>query len=333
MKHYKVVQYGCGPIGCGVVRYALERTDLELVGAVDMDRKLVGRDLGDVAELDRNIGVIIDDHADRLLAQTSPDVVFLTTSSSVEAVYSQLERCIGAGANVVSSCEELSFPYLAAPELAASIDELAKAGGVTVLATGVNPGFIMDTWPLVMSGVCQRVDHIKVVRRQDASLRRCPFQKKIGAGCTPEEFKQLAAAGSLRHVGLAESIAMIAAGLGWQLDEITDTIEPVVAGHDIETHCVTVKRGNIGGVRQLGRGSYRGRELIVLDFIASLGDPSSRDVVYITGKPNLEVTIHGGTHGDIATAAMMVNAAYRVINAPAGLTTMADLPVVAGPGA
>ena len=332
MKRYRVVQYGCGPIGCSVARYAAERRDLELVGAIDLDEKLVGKDLGEVAGLGRKIGVEIEGDADGTLARTSPDVVFITTSSALKSVYAQIEKCTRAGANVVSSCEELSYPYWAAPELSDKIDRLARDGGVTVLATGVNPGFIMDTWPLVMSGVCQQIEHVKVVRRQDASSRRCPFQKKIGAGCTPEEFKELAAAGTLRHVGLAESIAMIAAGLGWQLDSITDILEPIVAGRTIETVCVKVEPGNIAGVRQLGRGTFKGKELIVLEFLASVGDPNSYDAVYIKGKPNLEVTISGGAHGDIATTSMMVNAAYRVFEAPSGLKTMADLPVVVGPG-
>lgn len=332
MKRHKVVQYGCGPIGCSVARYAAERQDLELVGAIDMDEELIGKDLGEVAGLGRDAGVIIERDADAVLTKNSPDVVFLTTSSALKSVYPQLEKCAKAEINVVSSCEELSFPYWAAPEISAKIDELAKAGNITILATGVNPGFVMDTWPLVMSGVCQQIERIKVVRRQDASSRRCPFQKKIGAGCTPEEFKKLANDGSLRHVGLTESIAMIASGLGRQLDNITDTIEPVIAASTIETNCVSVQAGNVAGVKQLGRGFLQGKEFITLEFVASVGNPESYDAVYITGKPNLDVRITGGTHGDIATAAMMVNAAYRVVKAPPGLVTMADLPIVTGPG-
>ncbi|GAI81188.1 unnamed protein product, partial [marine sediment metagenome] len=177
----------------------------------------VGRDLGEVAGINK-LGVSISADADAVLSQAKPDVVFLTTSSSLKVIYPQVEKCVAAGANVVSTCEELTYPYRKDPQLSAEIDKIAKANNVTVLATGVNPGFLMDAWPLFMTGVCQQVKRVKVVRAQDASPRRGPFQKKIGAGRTLEEFKKLVAAGTLKHVGLPESIAMIASGLGWKLD-------------------------------------------------------------------------------------------------------------------
>jgi len=332
MKKAKAVQFGCGPIGCSVVRYAWQRPDIELVGAIDIDKSLVGRDLGEVAGTNNKIGVSISADTNAVLSQAKPDVVFLTTSSSLKVVYPQAEKCVAAGANVVSTCEELAYPYRKDPQLSAEIDKMAKANNITVLATGVNPGFLMDAWPLFMTGVCQQVKRVKVVRVQDASPRRGPFQKKIGAGRTLEEFKKLVATGTLKHVGLPESIAMIASGLGWKLDEITESIEPVVAKAQVKTDFVTVEPGQAAGVRQIGRGSRAGEELVTLEFEASVGRSESYDAVYITGTPDLEVVIKGGTHGDIATAAMVVNSAQRVIDAPPGLVTMKDLPMVSALG-
>ena len=328
----KAVQYGCGPIGCSVVRFASQRPDVEIVGAIDIDKSLVGRDLGEVAGLGRKLGVSISDEADAVLSQTKPDVVFLTTSSSVKKVYPQLEQCAKAGANIVSTCEELAYPYRKEPQLSAEVDKIARANKVTVLATGVNPGFLMDYWPLVMTGVCQQVKRIKVARVQDASPRRGPFQKKIGAGCTLEEFKERVAAGTLRHVGLAESIAMVAGGLGWELDEIIESIEPIVAKSQVKTNFVTVELGQAAGVRQVGRGIRKGEDLITLEFEASVGAGESYDTVYITGTPNMEIIIKGGTHGDVATAAIVVNSIHRVIGAPPGLVTMKDMPIVSALG-
>ena len=332
MTKVKAVQFGCGPIGCSVVRCVCQRPDIELVGAIDIDKSLVGRDLGEVAGTNNKIGVSISADADAVLSQVKPDVVFLTTSSSLKVIYSQVEKCVAAGANVVSTCEELAYPYRKDPQLSAEIDKIAKANNVTVLATGVNPGFLMDAWPLFMTGVCQQVKRVKAVRVQDASPRRGPFQKKIGAGRTLEEFKKLVATGTLKHVGLPESIAMIASGLGWKLDEITESIEPVVAKAQVKTDFVTVEPGQAAGVRQIGRGIRAGEELVTLEFEASVGAPEPYDAVYITGTPNLEVVIKGGTHGDIATAAMVVNSVHRVIDAPSGLVTMKDLPMVSAPG-
>lgn len=332
MKKVRVVQFGCGPIGCSVIRYARNRPDMEVVGAIDIDAGLVRRDLGEVAGIDDKLGVLISAEADAILSQTKPDVVFLTMSSSLRVVYAEVVKCIEAGANVISTCEELAYPYRKEPQISADIDKKARDKGVTVLATGVNPGFVMDAWPLFMTGVCQQVKQIKAVRVQDASSRRGPFQKKIGAGCTLEEFNKLVASGTLKHVGLPESIAMIASGLGWELDEITESIEPVVAISRVKTDFVTVEPEQAAGVRQVGRGIRARDELITLEFEAYVGAPESYDAVYITGTPNLEVVIKGGTHGDVATAAITVNCVHRVMDAPAGLLTMKDLPIVSAPG-
>lgn len=325
---FRAVQFGCGAIGCAVARLAWQRPDIELVGAVDIDKDKVGRDIGEVMGIEKNLGVTITDDLDKLFAKVKADVVFHQTGSSLKTVAPQLIKLLRFGLNIVSTTEELAYPYITQPDLANEIDAVAKANGATVLGTGVNPGFLMDIWPMAMTAVCQEVKRIRAVRVQDARSRRLPFQKKIGAGCTVEEFKKLAAAGTLRHVGLTESIDMIAAGLNWQLSQVTESIEPVIAREQVNTQYLTVEAGQVAGVRQVGRGFKNREELITLEFEASLGAPESYDAVYITGIPNLEVVMKGGTHGDIATAAMVVNAAHRVIEAPPGLVTMKDLPVV-----
>jgi 4-hydroxy-tetrahydrodipicolinate reductase len=327
-KKVRVVQYGCGPIGCSVARLASQRRNIEIVGAIDIDKNKVGKDLGEVIGLEKRLGVAISDDAAAVLSRTKPDVVLHTTSSWLKKVYEQLAGIIKADLNIVSTAEELSYPWWKEPKLAAEIDKLAKEHKVAVLATGINPGFVMDTWPLLMTAVCQEVKQVRVARIQDASIRRLPFQKKIGAGCTPAEFQKLVDAGTLRHVGLTESIAMIAAGLGWELDDIRDEISPIMAKSEVRSQYLTVKPGQAAGVKQIGRGLKKGQELITMDFQAYLGAKESYDAVYITGTPNMEVVIKGGTHGDIATAAIVVNAIKRVLEAPPGLTTMKDLPIV-----
>ena len=323
---FKIVQFGCGPIGCSVIRLAAQKSNLEIVGAVDLVN--TGKDIGEVAGMDRKLGVAITDDADAVLSKTRPDAVMHTTGSSMEKVFPQLEQIMKHGCNIVSTCEELSFPYMKQPQLAAKIDKLARDNKVTVLGTGVNPGFLMDAWPLFMTGVCQNVTRVKAVRIQDASSRRIPFQKKIGAGRTPEEFNELVEEGTLRHVGLPESIAMIAAGLGWELDDITETIEPVILDTEVSSNFVTVKPGQAAGVKQVGHGIKGGEKMITLEFQAYIGARESYDAVYITGTPDMEVIIKGGTHGDIATAAMAVNSVPRVVDAPPGFVTMKDLPIV-----
>ncbi|MBA7648454.1 2,4-diaminopentanoate dehydrogenase [subsurface metagenome] len=322
----RVVQFGCGPVGCSIARLASTKPNIAIVGAIDLVN--VGQDLGEVANINRKLGVLISNDPDAVLSQTKPDLVLHATGSNLPVIYPQLEKIIKAGINIVSTCEELTYPYKKQPELAAAINKLAKDHQVTVLGTGVNPGFLMDTWPLFMTAVCQEVKQIRAVRIQDASPRRIPFQKKIGAGKTAQEFDDLVKAGTLKHVGLPESIAMIAAGLGWELDDITETIEPIMAKNEFKSDYITVKPGQAAGVKQIGRGLKDSKELITLEFQAYIGAAESYDAIYISGTPNMEVIIKGGTHGDIATAAIIINSIPRVIAAPPGLITMKDLPIV-----
>jgi 4-hydroxy-tetrahydrodipicolinate reductase len=169
---------------------------------------------------------------------------------------------------------------------------------------------------------------IKVIRIQDASPRRIPFQRKIGAGCTLEEFNKKVKSGTIRHVGLAESIAMIACGLGWELDHISECIRPIIAEQDVHTKSGIVEAGQVAGVRQVTKGIMTNNKEIILEFEAAVGAPKSHDAVHIKGIPDMEVIIKGGTHGDIATSAIVVNSVHRVMNAPPGLLTMMDLPLV-----
>jgi 4-hydroxy-tetrahydrodipicolinate reductase len=321
----RFVHIGLGPMGANVCKLALAKKGIELIGAIE--RVNLGKDVGEVIGLDKKIGVALTDDLAAALA-AKPDVVLHSTLSSLEQVKEQLAAVIKAGVNIVSTCEELSYPWETHADIAKDLDALAKKNHVTVLGTGVNPGFCMDTFPIVMTGVCQRVEKIRIARIQDASSRRLPFQKKIGAGCTPKEFEALKASGKLRHVGLRESSEMVAAAMGWTITEYAETIEPIMAEKETASPYLVVKRGQAAGVEQIAVGKMNGKEIIRMEFQAYLGAPESHDTVYITGIPNMEATIKGGVQGDIATAAMAVNALPRVIKAAPGLLTMMDLPPV-----
>ena len=321
----RFVHMGLGPMGVKICKLALEKEGIEIVGAIE--KVNLGKDVAELIGLSKKLNVALTEDINTALA-AKPDIVIHSTLSSLAKVREQLSTIIKAGVNIVSTCEELSYPWDKQPEIARELDTLAKENNVTVLATGVNPGFCMDTFPIVMTGVCQNVEHIRVARVQDARPRRLPFQKKIGAGCTPAEFEELKASGKLRHVGLEESADMIAAAMGWKIDEYTETIDPIIADKEVSSEYLTIKVGQAAGVEQIGVGKMKGKEIVRLEFRAYLGAPESYDAVYITGTPNMEVVVRGGIHGDIATASMVVNAMPRVIDAPPGLLTMKDLPPV-----
>jgi 2,4-diaminopentanoate dehydrogenase len=325
-----VLQVGLGPLGQQIARYILERDGIRLVGAVDLNPELAGRDIGDVCGVEL-LGVAVSGSLAEAMAAaaTAPDVAVIATVSSIGRLVPQVEEAASAGLQVVSTCEELSFPWKRHPKAAEAIDRVCRENGVSCLGTGVNPGYLMDYLPSVLTSIAQRVDHIHVERVQDASKRRTSFQKKIGAGLTPEEFEANRSAGTLRHVGLLESADMIAHAMGWELDEATETLEPVLAEHDVTAPDLPIARGLPAGVEQVATGSVGGREVLRLTFRAAVREPRAYDRIRIRGLPDLDVTIDGGVNGDVATCAITVNAIRTVTRTEPGLRTMLDVPVPA----
>jgi hypothetical protein len=325
----RVIQYGLGPIGSAVARHAVDRAGLELVGGIDIDPTKAGKDVGEVIGLDRHLGFTVTEALAPAgaLAQPQADVALHTTSSYLDVFKTQILELLEAGLDIVSTAEELSFPWLDHPAEAAEIDAAAKRAGRTVLGTGVNPGFIMDSLPLGLTAICQQVDHIGVTRVINASARRGPFQAKVGSGLTVEEFNARMAAGRMGHVGLPESMGMVFDTLGKDLVRYESAVEPMVAQQWTKTDHVEVQPGQVRGLQQIARGYSDEGEFMVLTFIAALEAGDDGDTIEITGKPNLEVKLKG-TNGDLATVAIAVNAVRRVREAPPGLITMRDLPIV-----
>lgn len=328
MEKIRVMQVGIGPIGQKVVRYMEERQAIDIVAAVDVDPDKIGKDLGQVCDLGKDLGVAVSGDLAAAVSDARPDVAVLTTVSSFEKCAVHAAEIAKLGVHVVSTCEEMSYPWETSPEAARQLDDTAKANNVAVLGTGVNPGFLMDFLPTALTAVCQDVTRIKVSRLQDATFRRIPFQQKIGAGLTLEQFEEKKKTGALRHVGLTESIQMIAANLGWKLDKTEDIISPVIAEQDIDSGYIPIKPGMAAGVNQVGKGWVSGEELITLEFTAAVGQPTSVDTIEIKGTPDITSTIPGGVNGDIATCAITVNAIKTVLRSSPGLRTMTDVPVV-----
>lgn len=322
----KVIQMGLGPIGQQLTNYLIERPGIEIVGAVDPDPEKSGRDVGRLAGLEA-MGIMITADLSEAMENTEADVAVISTLSSLGKVESQIRAAADFGLHAVSTCEELMHPYQTQPELSARIDSYCRGKGVACLGTGVNPGFLMDYLPAVLSSVCRRVEHVKVERYQDARPRRIPFQEKIGAGLTHEEFKANEA--SIRHVGLPESVWLIADAFGWELDEVEEILTPVVADKQIDLDRLTIPKGNIAGVQQVATGYRNKKEVIKLDFKAAVGLERSYDSVTITGEPGFTSTIDGGVNGDIATSAIIVNAIRSILKAEPGLKTMLDIPAPA----
>jgi len=321
----RVMHFGLGPIGAAIVKQIAARPGFKIVGGIDIDSAKIGRDVGDVVGLSKRIGVKVSDDAGKAIKAAKPDVVVLCTSSSIKKVLPLIETVLKSKVPIVSTTEELSYPGYTHIRQAQKIHSWAKKAKVAVLATGVNPGFAMDALPIALTAVCERVDRVIVNRIQDARIRRLPFQQKIGAGLTTEQFQKKVDDGSVRHVGFTESIAMIADALGWALDRITDNIEPKLASVTISSEFLAVDPGYVCGIIQDGVGYRKGEPVIRLHMEAYLGAPESYDSVEIEVSPMLSMKMAVGIHGDVATASIVVNSIPKVLDASPGLHTMRDL--------
>ena len=326
MKRIRVIQIGLGPLGIKVAELIAQRQGILTMAAVDNNPKLVGKSLDTLSEKLNKEVLIKESVADAIYIQ-KPDVAIITTVSDMKRIAPQVEELINLNIPVVSTCEELSYPWEESCDVAKHIDMLARKKGVAVVGTGVNPGFLMDALPSFLTSLSQDVESIHVKRFQNAGIRRVPFQKKIGAGLTPSEFEVERKSGKLRHVGLKESMNFIAASLGWTLDRTVDHISPVIAANEIESEGVEIKAGHATGVHQVGTAYVGSQKKITLTFQAAVGEESSYDEIEIKGSPHIKSRIEGGINGDVATCAITVNTTRQILKAQPGLRTMADIPM------
>lgn len=325
-RQIRVVQYGVGPIGAAIVRLMLDKEGLLVTGAIDIDQDKIGKDLGLVAGAERRVGVVVSQSAKTVL-NSRPDVVVHSTSSLLPEVADQLVECLEASSHVVSTCEELAYPFRKYPELSEKLDRCARQNNVVLLGIGVNPGFAMDKLVLTLATACQRVSKVRVHRIVDASRRRLPLQKKVGAGLTVEEFQARVARGIIKHHGLPESVAMIADGLGLPVDRIDESIEPVVAAETVRAGNLEIPRHRVLGIHQLAHGVSQGNESVRLELEMYVGALELVDSIAIEGLPNLNLEVPGGIHGDYATVAVAVNCIPSVLEAKPGLRTARDIPM------
>ncbi|HET9553304.1 MAG TPA: dihydrodipicolinate reductase [Anaeromyxobacteraceae bacterium] len=315
-----VVVMGLGEVGRAIARRAAAHPDLRLVGAVDPAKGIAGRKLDDLLGAPAGGLTVASDPAKALQAARG-GVVLLATTSSFEAALPVIERAVRAGCSVVSTCEELAWPWLHHEEAAGALDALCEEHDVAVVGTGVNPGFALDRLPAFLAQVTGEVRHVRGLRVVDLAQRRDALRKKAGVGLTEAAFEAAEERGEVGHVGLSESAALAAAGCGLEVDEVEEELVPLVAeeaGHGLAP-------GQVAGLSQVARAFQEGREVVRLELVFALGAEDPRDEVELDADPPLQVVVPGGVPGEPATVAAVVHAALAVTERR-GLITVLDLP-------
>lgn len=327
---FKVIQVGLGPMGRIIARLFLERKNINLKAVIDIDPELKGINLSNLLNVEEGKDIIVESDLKAALSTGNVDIVFIATTSSLEKVAPLIKLAVKSCSNVISICEELSFPFQYYPKLSKELDLLAKSKNVTIVGTGINPGYLMDLLPIVITAPCQKVESIKVTRMMNSAKRRESFQRKIGTGLNFEEFNENISKKEITgHVGLIQSIHMIIAALGIDYDEINEFPPKAIIAEKVftTTYGEKIPKGYVCGLESKAIAKQNDREIIILNFIAYAGDHEEYDRIEIKGIPSINQKIIGGVHGDLGTAAMVANLIPKVINAKSGLLTMKDLPV------
>ncbi len=318
----RTVHVGLGPIGLEIIRAGAAGGKCLPVAAADISPEIAGRSLREVTESDDVPEVEVAGNLSEALdaaVEAGAEAAVVCTGSHVEDIEEQFAAVLGRGLCCISTCEELTFPWLRSATAADRLDGVAVENDAVLLGAGVNPGFVLDLLPFVLTRVCKSVRSVHASRCLDARRRRRQLQAKIGAGMDPEDFRALAAEGKIGHVGLAESAALLADSLGWPWDEFDETIDPVIASEAISTGYFDVQPGRVRGQAQALR---MGR--ITLELVMALGE-ADRDEVRIEGEPPVRAVIEGGIHGDPATAGIVINLLEPMIHARPGLRTVTEI--------
>ena len=324
----EVLCVGLGPIGLRIASRILSRPDLEIVGAVDIDPEKVGKELISLLETQAPAGLRVSAEIFPRRDRVRAAIALHSTTSSLIHAAPQLEELLAAGYNVISTCEELAYPWEDV-HISNRLNEGAIKAGVTVVGAGINPGFMMDLLPLTLTGACVSVDHILIKRSVNTNQRRLPLQRKAGVGMAPDLFRRLAATESIGHVGLRQSALLLGDRLGWSLERIDFRMEPVLADSHVDTALGPVEAGMGIGQRQTLSAYSHEREVIRLELEMSAVTPGG-DEVWIVGNPDIHQFIEGGINGDIATEAVVTNLIRCTIEARPGLLTVADLVPLSG---
>lgn len=334
MKNIKVLLWGLGSMGSGMGRMLAEKEGIEIVGGIASREKKSGKDLGELIGLGYELGAKATNDPQKAL-DSDVDIVLNATSSFLQDVREELELAIKSRCDVISIAEEMAYPQAGDSEFAREINELARDNDVTVLGTGINPGFVLDLLIINLSGACSSVEKIEASRVNDLSPFGPTVMKTQGVGTTVEEFEKGVKSGEIvGHIGFKESIYMVADRLGWELDKVEESREPIVSDSHRETEHVTVEPGMVAGCKHIARGYIDGEEVIVLKHPQQIHPEKAGietgDYIKIIGDPGVDMAINPEIPGGKGTMAVTINMIPQVIKANSGLQTMADLPV---PGA
>ncbi len=334
MENVKVAIWGFGAMGSGIAKVLLRKKGVDIVGVCDIHPERVNRSIYDILGVEKNgrPDVVVCSEIEKVVHDANCDICVLATDSFTRKAFDKIKYVVGQKVNVISTAEEMSYPKAQEPELAAEIDRLAKANGVSVLGTGINPGLMMDLLAICLTGCMTDVESVTCRRVNSLSPFGPAVMEEQGVGLTVDAFNKGVVDGTLAgHVGFAESVGMIAEALGWKVDKFEQQMKPIVTSVDRKSPYGFAAAGDVAGVNMTGQGYVDGE--VKIDMIhpqqiePEMEGTHTGDYIVLKGTPEVNMAINPEVDGGIGTIAMVVNMIPHVINARPGLKTMLDLPV------
>lgn len=324
---YRVVMFGLGRVGGGVARLIAASDRFEIVGAVCRRPQNDGRDVGEIVGVGP-LGVLASTDADEVLGSVDADIAVHATHPRLAVVEPELAAIVDAGLNVITTTEEAAFPWGSHPEEAGRLDEQAKSRGVSILATGVSPGFIWDSLVSVFALGSSGISAIKLRRRTTMSYLSDGTLGQMGVGLTASEFEEAVQAGDVfGHVGSRQSLDMVGTALGWKPVSFEETLVGVVGYEgDADEDVRPVDPERVCGFDQTAHGVFD-RGAIEVTLAARLGIRDTYDEIELVGPNPRLLRITPAVEAMVTTHAMVANVLPAVVGAQPGLRTMLDLPL------
>jgi hypothetical protein len=344
---YKIIQWSSGNVGKGAIASIAQRKNQKLVGLYVYNPDKVGLDAGEIAGVGK-LGVKATQDKEKLLTMDADCVVHTPLPSLVygenpDEDLDTICALLASGKNVVSTVGYM-YPKVHGAKVMNRLKAACRKGGSSFHGTGINPGWLGDVLPLMMSGIAQRIDQIHVQEITNFEFYPSPavIFDMMGFGLTPKQYKQKASRYTHWLSGLFfESIAMVADGLDLKLDTISEQSKVELAKKTIKVAAGTLDKGTIAGQRWEWAGRVNGKKRIIHETVwrmhDSVGDkwPRGNHSITLKGKPDMVIDFGPGWNNDVllSTAVHAVNAVPTVCAATSGVQTLVDLPMITARGA
>jgi hypothetical protein len=350
----RVAAIGTGNVGVHALRALITNPDYELTGVWVSSESKTGKDAGELAGLDISTGITASTDLDAVLA-TGPQCAVYTAMADnrLPDALEDYRRILAAGVNVVgSSAVFLQYPWQVLPDsMLKPIEDAAQEGNSSLFVNGIDPGFANDLIPLALAGTCQSIQQVRCMEIVDYATydSATVMFDVMGFGKPLDEIPMLLQPGVL-SLAWGSVVRQLAAGLGIELDEVTERQERIPAPEDFDIASGHIPKGSAAALRFEVLGMVDGEAAVVLEHVTRLREdlcpdwpqpaqPGGSYRVEISGEPSYAIDVClGSPNGDhnhaglVATAMRVVNAIPAVVAAPAGIRTTLDLPLITGRG-